>query len=256
MKKISLLAFACVLAFHACKKDEDNQPQPPVTEKISLGKVTDPAGQTAELWADDTLVTGYNRIYFSLKDTSGAIVKDIPVTYSSLMDMGSMQHGSPVEQPVFNETDRLFEGAVVFTMESHSSDDWMVNVNDAAFPVFVKPAATKMTGSYSGADGKSYVLTLVPLQKWQTGMNDFEILINRMDGMMSFPPAENLEIEFYPDMPSMGHSSPNNVNPVSTGKGHYRGKVNFTMTGDWTLHFKIKENGAEIVEDATIDIRF
>ncbi len=36
-------------------------------------------------------------------------------------------------------------------------------------------------------------------------------------------------------MPSMGHGSPNNVNPVHRELGHYHGSVNFTMTGDWLV---------------------
>jgi hypothetical protein len=47
-------------------------------------------------------------------------------------------------------------------------------------------------------------------------------------------------------MPSMGHGSPNNVNPTSTGKGHYKGKVNFTMTGEWKINVAIKKGGSTV----------
>jgi len=44
-------------------------------------------------------------------------------------------------------------------------------------------------------------------------------------------------------MPSMGHGSPNNVNPVLTKNGHYKGKVNFTMTGDWRINLELNKDG-------------
>ncbi|MNR44863.1 hypothetical protein D3C85_1636520 [compost metagenome] len=46
-----------------------------------------------------------------------------------------------------------------------------------------------------------------------------------------------------PEMPSMGHGSPNNVEPVITKNGIYKGKVNFTMTGDWKINFVLAKGG-------------
>ncbi|MDT4842046.1 hypothetical protein FQZ97_759270 [compost metagenome] len=75
--------------------------------------------------------------------------------------------------------------------------------------------------------------------------------------MMNFPAQDNLTIEMTPEMPSMGHGSPNNISPVSTGNGHYKGKVNYTMTGDWRLHLKVSDaNGTVLLQDAFIDILF
>ncbi|MDZ7648356.1 MAG: FixH family protein [Cytophagales bacterium] len=49
-------------------------------------------------------------------------------------------------------------------------------------------------------------------------------------------------------MPSMGHGSPNNVNPTHSSKGSYKGKVNFTMTGDWRLNLNISQ-GEAVLKD-------
>jgi len=122
--------------------------------------------------------------------------------------------------------------------------------------VQVPASSTKLTGTYTGTDAKRYVVSIVPPVKWQVGLNDVDILINQMDGMMNFPAVDGLTIVMTPEMPSMGHGSPNNVDPVSVGKGHYKGKVNYTMTGDWRLHFKISKSESVIIEDATIDILF
>lgn len=74
--------------------------------------------------------------------------------------------------------------------------------------------------------------------------------------MMEFTAEDGFTIEFEPEMPSMDHGSPNNTNPISIGNGHYKGKVNYTMTGDWRLHFKLKKNNEVIVDDAYVDVLF
>ena len=61
--------------------------------------------------------------------------------------------------------------------------------------------------------------------------------------MMTFPAEDNFSITMTPEMPSMGHGSPNNVNPVLTKNGHYKGKVNFTMTGDWRINLVLNKEG-------------
>ena len=86
--------------------------------------------------------------------------------------------------------------------------------------------------------------------------NDLEILVNVKQDMLTFPPDAGLTIEVTPEMPSMGHGSPNNVNPVSSSNGHYKGKVNFTMMGLWRLHLKLLRNNTVIVEDAALDLLF
>ena len=95
-----------------------------------------------------------------------------------------------------------------------------------------------------------------PKSDRQVGLNDLDILISRQAAMMDFPAVEGLTVEFAPEMPSMGHGSPNNISPVSAGSGHYKGKVNYTMTGDWRLHFRLKKKDVVIVEDAYVDVLF
>ncbi|MEO6682785.1 MAG: FixH family protein, partial [Ginsengibacter sp.] len=119
----------------------------------------------------------------------------------------------------------------------------------------IPDAKTKLVGSYTGTDGNKYVVALIPPKKWEVGMNDLEILISQ-NNMMTFPPVNDFKIDFSPEMPSMGHGSPNNVHPVNIGNGRYKGKVNYTMTGDWRFHFKLSKNDVVIVENATIDILF
>ena len=85
-------------------------------------------------------------------------------------------------------------------------------------------------------------------------MNDFEIVLHKKVSMMDFPAIENYTIEIVPEMPSMGHGSPNNVNPIHLANGHYIGKVNFTMTGLWKIKLKLYKNGTLISDDQFFEI--
>lgn len=257
MNKLFFGLMAMSLLFVSCKKEDIKTDEKPI-EKIKLGEAVTSKNEKIILWADAALTTGFHKIYLSVTDAANKNVSNATVSFKPLMDMGSMKHSSPAEQPAYNNTSGLYEGAIVFTMPS-GMHSWMVNVTVngevKTMDVTIPDAKTKMVGSYVGTDGNKYVVALIPSKKWEVGMNDVEILISQ-NLMMDFPPVDDLKIIFTPEMPSMGHGSPNNVNPVNIGNGRYKGKVNYTMTGDWKFHFKLSKNDVVIVEDATIDILF
>ena len=107
----------------------------------------------------------------------------------------------------------------------------------------------------TGTDSLSYFITLVEPMHPEVGLNDIEITIHVKETMMAFPPVEDLIIEMVPTMPSMGHGSPNNENPVHTAYGHYLGKVNFTMTGDWRIDLTISDE-LNIIAKTHFDFMF
>ena len=58
-------------------------------------------------------------------------------------------------------------------------------------------------------------------------------------------------------MPAMQNmTSSNNQNPVLSANGHYVGKVNLTMTGDWKLDIDLLNGQTTIVTDAGIEFTF
>lgn len=258
MKYLLILSTAFLFLFSSCNK-ENTQPEKPTITKIKIGEAVTAQNLKATLWSDDSVATGFHKLYLSITGASENVVTDATVTILPLMRMATMSHSSPFEIPVYNSASKLYEFAVVFTMPS-GADSWMVkatiNGEEKIFTVPVPAAKTKVVGTYTGNDGNKYVVSLVPLKKWETGLNDIEILINKRTDMMNFPAVPDLKILMTPEMPSMGHGSPNNVNPVSTGNGRYKGKVNYTMTGDWRIHLKIQNGEVLIIEDAYIDILF
>lgn len=260
MTRIILYTVLSVFIFSSCRKDTPTLPFE--VDKVKIGEQTrDDLFIT--LWSDEgTLKTGYNKIYVSIKDAGGNEIKDAVLAYSPLMEMmaTSKKHSSPAEQPVYNSDLRLYEGAVVFTMPSSDMGGWQLNLtlngSQWSFPLTIGESNQKQTGVYTGSDGNRYWLTLLPPAAWQVGLNDVELLIHQQVSMMEFTPVEGLKIEFEPEMPSMGHGSPNNVNPVSVGNGRYKGKVNYTMTGDWRLNFKLIKGDELIVDEAYVEVLF
>ena len=107
---------------------------------------------------------------------------------------------------------------------------------EAEFDITVDNPSTSVLTVFTSqsADSSKLVLSLVEPAKPNSGYERHRIYYYIVwPIMMNFPPDDSYTIEITPEMPSMGHGSPNNVNPVNTGNGHYKGKVNFTMTGEW-----------------------
>src|SRR5690606_20319250 len=98
----------------------------------------------------------------------------------------------------------------------------------------------------------SYLLPQNP----KVGVNDMEITIHERITGMNFIPVNDYTVLMDPQMPSMGHGSPNNVNPESIGNGHYKGKVNFTMTGMWRINLDIFDGATAKDTTGYFDITF
>lgn len=264
MKKIFMGVLMSALVFTSCKKEEVEPEDPTVTPTpaalVEIASATNTANQTVKLFSESgTLTTGYTNIYVTVTDDQGNSVENALVEFAPLMQMTSMAHACPVEQPAFNATTGKYKGALVFIMSSMGGD-WTLDVSVDGVPVTfdlnVEESATKVVGSYMGSDGVTYFISLLRPTNWQVGMNDFEVLIHKRESMMSFPADDDFTIDMDPEMMSMGHGSPNNVSPVSIGNGHYNGDVNFTMTGDWRMHMALSKAGVEIHPDAYLEIVF
>lgn len=265
MKQLFFVALVGALTFTSCKKEDitsenTTTPTTPTNTKTLIATDTTSANEIVELYADaSSIKTGYTPLYIKVKDLSGNVSNSANVMFMPMMDMGTMQHSSPYEQPVYNSTTGLYEGIVIFTMSS-TSGVWTltvtINGNPVDFIINVQDSTTKIVGSYTGEDSEVYIVSLVQPVKWHVGMNDLQIMIHRKESMMSFVPVSDMVIEMTPEMVSMGHGSPNNISPVAIGNGYYDGEVNFTMTGDWRLHFHLEQNGVHIHEDAYLDILF
>ncbi|RPI69704.1 MAG: hypothetical protein EHM43_00860 [Ignavibacteriae bacterium] len=213
----------------------------PTSKTLISSAVVD--GITVELYADKGFVAGYNPVYIKLLRGT-AVIKDARVSLNPIMDMGMMKHSCPTVQPGEDpNAEGLFVGAVIYTMAG-TPDEWSLaitvddGISDTAstttFPVAVVASSAVKSIKIDG-QGKT-IITLMP-RSWIVGMNDLQFMVHTtMDGF-TFIPKTDLVPKLTPTMPSMGHGSNGNVDPVHKLNGVYTGKVNLTMTGNWDLEF-------------------
>ena len=264
--KLYSLLFILITGFLFSCSESDPQADPTaglikITEGYALG-----AGAKVELWAEEQPFTGYNQLFIALYDSvNKKRITEAHVHLHPLMTMmGGMQHACPVESPEDeNAVNMLFPAAVVFIMPSSDMGSWELEVEvhnhdngkegSAEFEITVTDPASPMMKSFvTTEEEKIFVSYLFP-EKLKVGVNDFIVMAHHMEDMMNFPAVEDLTFILTPEMPSMGHGSPNNVNPVHDAMGHYPGKVNFTMTGEWRLNLEIWR-GDELLEELYFDV--
>lgn len=275
MKRISLLLLSLffIVGLSNCDKNNDPEPEPEPTpeEQLLLGEeYAIGSGLLVEYYSYEEPFVGYNKIYFEVKDSiSGeAITENLNIDILPMMDMGMMMHSCPTEPVNYNSSSKQYIGAAVYVMPS-TAGSWTLNVTvsdtvsgSQGLAVFefevVEPEEAKMVSFVSDIDPEArYFISIIQPRNPIVGQNDFEIIINRRASMMDWPYEPYLNVEIEPEMPSMNHGSPNNVNPTHTGEGHYEGEVNFTMTGWWRVNMVIKDGeGTVINNDSYFDITF
>ncbi|HSC54242.1 MAG TPA: hypothetical protein VLC98_11490 [Phnomibacter sp.] len=256
------------IVFVACTKD-DVEPDPTAgLYKLGSGFALG-AGAKVELYtATPTITTGYQSFKIAVYDSiTNTRIDDAHIHLTPTMDMGMMKHSAPYENPASTLADHhLFNASVFFIMASMSGS-WTLDISihnhangksgKLTLPITVaEPTKKRMLSFTSAADNSTvYFVSLAEPVTPKVGINNLELVVYKKASMMSFPADSSLSISFTPEMPTMGHSSPNNINPVHGGLGHYKGKVNYTMTGLWRLHFDFKA-GATLAKTDSLDIEF
>ncbi len=250
-----LMVTAISFSFISCSDDEA-KPDPTsglikITEGYALG-----AAARVEVWGEQELFSGYNKLFIALYDSAGGEqIIDSHVHLHPLMDMITMSHSCPVENPEPVAVDMLFPAGVMFTMPSGDMGTWTLEVSvhnhlnnregKALFDIEVASTTPSQVISFQAANNKRYYLGYNFSNGMKVGVNDFEVIaFTVVNG--EFVPAKNLSIGLTPEMPSMDHGSPNNQDPVHVSNGHYKGKVNFTMTGEWRLNLSLVDGDDEL----------
>lgn len=216
--------------------------------KVAEGYASGAAARI-ELYSDGDLFPGYNPVFISVRDSiSGDRIKTAELTLYPEMNMSTKTHSCPVDNPPNLAPDGLFTGGIMFTMPSGQMGEWTLDISiqnapsglsgKARLPIAVKPKAPSRVIAFEAANGERYLLSYYFPERIKVGVNRFALVaFTQHSG--AYIPAEDLQIKLDPEMPSMDHGSPNNENPVHTSGGHYTGKVNFTMTGEWRLNLEV-----------------
>jgi len=257
------VVFCVVAILTSCTKDNTPDPDPAAgLTKQAEGYAPGAAAKVVVYTKTTTLFTGYTRFYIALYDSvTGNRIEDAHIELTPMMNMGMMQHSAPFENPVSEiAVDHLYPCSVVFIMSSLGGA-WTVKINVhnhlsnkegfITIPFTVTDPSKSRQNTFTAAhNGQKYFVSLIEPASPKVGINDMEIAIYKKVSMMSFPADSSLSVVLTPEMPSMGHGSPNNVNPTHIGNGHYIGKVNFTMTGLWKLNLDYM-SGAAVADTTT-----
>lgn len=260
MKKIHKILFVAILALaQACSDDNDEMnPNDGLVEIASVAVPDSDFKVVMYMEEGKSLEVGYNDFSLGLYTNDGEWLSNSHLSIMPMMHMTEMDmmHSAPYEADEHDASmDMMQIFAAVFVMPS-AMGDWTLDVSimemDSEFQGEVKLPVTvtapELTRLKSTSEG--YFVTMINNPDFAVDSNDIEFTVHKRESMMSWPAVEGLTIEIEPEMPAMGHGSPNNVNPEHVGNGHYKGIVNFTMTGDWVINVIVKDGDTIILEDS------
>ncbi|HMS63624.1 MAG TPA: hypothetical protein PKD83_00060 [Ignavibacteria bacterium] len=204
------------------------------------------------LYADDSLRTGYNKLYFVLHDSlTGLVMSDAHITINPL----NHGHAAPAENPDEDAPNGIFTGAIVytqsftddplhwhltFTVHNHQATGEPEGEIEFETPVILaNPEGFK---SIIMPDSSALYLSYIAPEIPANGMNDFEFLINKNEPEL-YPPDGTYSVIVTPEFLSNGHTTTNNVNPAGQTDGHYTGKINLDQPGAWRIKLNLSKNG-------------
>ena len=246
-----------LMVFSSCS---ENDPEPQFATEFNQITSFTVDDVTVTLFAEEEFFVGFNTIQTMITDRDGSLLSgDIQVT--PMMQMMDMRHSSPVELPGATFEDGSFSFHTVFVMPSGEMGQWSLNftINGTELEVPVEvtaPELTRLASFTSLADETTrYFVAFLGPNDPQVGQNDMEIAVYQRNSMMEWPAVTDVQFELEPWMVSMDHGSPNNIAPVHMEDGHYIGKVNFTMTGDWQLRLTMSRDG-EVCGSPYFDLFF
>ena len=207
-----------------------------------------------------SLHVGYNDLYFAVEKTeSGRHVKDFAISdLSPLMDMGMMQHSTPIA----NQFDQIESFPIYHTWVAPlMAGEWTLpfsyRIKDESgtlpggqITVDATPEGQAWIKSFKWNDA-TYYLTLASPQDLLTGVNTVRAYVSKKSDDVTqpyLPASEVFTIDIYPTMPDMGnHTSPNNEPLTLQKDGSYQGQLNLTMTGVWDIHLHVKDAAGNTV---------
>lgn len=231
-----------------------------------------------------TFYKGYNEIRLKITNTqTNESLKNVDVSF---LPIKTNSDGNKTSCPhlynlIYQNDKNHYSGYAVFTSESNPSDKWQLYINfidsaekiSANTTIQVKQQSNKnlnMT-SFVGSDNSQYVIALIAPQKPKVAENELVAGIYRYveptntagtfpdPSQFTFEEVHGFTLKLDPRMPepSMGnHSSPNNRDLVQLNDKFYRGIVNYTMTGNWTLNFIMLNENGKIIKGTEVSKDF
>ncbi|PVH26707.1 hypothetical protein [Sphingobacterium corticibacter] len=232
-----------------------------------------------------TFYTGYNELRVRITDTQTGetinpdSIQFIPISKIADGVVTSCPHLFQLQKSTQNA---YWEGYSIFIDEQLPNPTWKLYVNlvvgqqnyTATSDITTKEQLNKNLNKtlFRGNDSLDYMIALVSPRNPQVGTNPIiagifkRITTTHLAEFVPLSPSyyqyvavndHTLELDPRMPEPSMGnHSSPNNVNLSQRNDGFYEGVVNYTMTGNWTLNFILKDARNTIVKGNAVSTAF
>jgi len=269
------------------KTDYESEISTIVTEHFNFEEVvsiTEDNYQISIEALNGTFYKGYNDIRLNITNTqtneslSASEITFLPIVTTYNGSSNSCPHQYNLE---YNTEDDYYAGYSVFTSETNDSEDWKFYIsftdNGQTYSVIqdiIIEAQINMNlnmTEFTGSDGEHYIIALVAPQKPKIAENELVAGIYTYNqplneagtfpdpSQFSYSEVSNYTLLLDPRMPepSMGnHSSPNNEDLTQQDDGLYYGVVNYTMTGNWTLNFRLQNSYGEIIKGTEVSTEF
>lgn len=263
-----LLSLSLIALLAACGPGEDPGPaeEPFGETPLAVAK----SGTLAlELYTRGPLEVGRNEMAYRLVDTAtGDAITRASLVQKPWMTMSNHSHGCPVIDPAPEaDADGRFLGVIVPTMPSGEMGSWKLDVevvrdgesaptNFAFGEVQVSERAIPARKDLVVGEER-FILTLNFVNGApKVGKNEVVVTAHQAMHMgASFPAQTDLSFKMTPEMPTMGHGSPGNVDPAHVANGEYEGVVNFNMAGAWRITLEVsrgEEALGKVVYDFTL----
>lgn len=261
MKTLKYILIVLTALLAACSADDTETLTADELQGLALVQEIENGTHTVELFtASGKLQQGYNAISLRIKDkASGQFVKNADISWLPLMHMQTMQHTCPFS-PVSKTpgTTEMYSGYIVFQMPQNDLEYWDLEINytidGTAYSVIggidVPASDMQRVASFTGTDGKKYVVALIGPATPEVAVNDITAGLFEMESMMSYKTVNGYTLKIDPRMPGMGnHGSPNNTDLVQSAEGgFYNGKISFTMTGYWRINLQLLNAADEVIK--------
>ena len=266
-----VLAYVAIVTssavFYSCSKDDNNIESDP-TEGLKKVQEFSDDNYTITVYNETSeWRLGYTKVYFAVQDKEGKFVDNAALRSFPEMDMGMSKHSTPRSEITKVQGKPLYEAYYSFLMTTGMNGKWYYDlsytvgnksgkiegveivVKEVFRPDGTTPRRVIQSIRAVYDNNKRYVITFVEPQKPKTGSNNMTVYVHERQDANTFVPVENFSLKLDPRMPSMeNHSSPNNVDLTwNIAEKIYKGTVNFSMTGYWTLNLILLNEKGETV---------
>ncbi|MGB1048783.1 MAG: FixH family protein [Rhodothermales bacterium] len=194
------------------------------------------AGTQLTLVAEEPLGWGFNR--FRIEASEGWQ----SFTPMLVFETQTRIWRSPIE-PIMTD-----DSGVVYAVPPMEDDGtWYLEIDGSTTegPISLRtPVAVSEDIWVREGDSSDLIVAWVAPTTPMTGNDAFEVAIYRNENG-AFVPVTDASLDLYPYMDmggGEGHSTPYSA-PVHTGNGHYRGDVNFIMSGGWDMTVIVTKDG-------------